>query len=147
MGLPDCQRADQANCILSWQSFAEPANTSLVTDVYKGSTGFNGRKREQADMLCVNPVTGSPAPSAPRQSAGTLVPTDETLREATLTPGAVGARCDKGFLLINGRDNELPEFGRYVLPGNNYHVFDYALFWGDIRRDFGRRLLAFRTPQ
>jgi hypothetical protein len=145
MGLPDCRRADQANCILSWQSFAEPANTSLVTDVYKGSTGFNGKKREQSDMLCVNPVTGSPAPSAPGQSAGTLVPTDQTLREATLSPGAVGARCDKGFLLITGRENELPELGPYVLPGNNYHVYDYALFWGDIRRDFKRRLFAYRS--
>ncbi|MEA3057316.1 MAG: hypothetical protein QOF34_131, partial [Sphingomonadales bacterium] len=32
--------------------------------------------------------------------------------------------------------------GPYVLPGNNYHVYDYALFWGAIRRDAERRLAA-----
>jgi hypothetical protein len=147
MGLPACSRPDQAGCILSWQSFSEPANTDLVTDVFEGSTGFNGQKRRRADMLCVNPVTGSPAPSAPAQSAGTLVPTDQALSDANLVSGVVGARCEGGFLLINGADNELPELGPYVLPGNNYHVYDYALFWGDIRRDFARRLGAFRTAR
>ena len=142
MGLPACERPEQAGCILSWQSFSEPANTDLVTDVFEGSTGFNGQPRRREDMLCVNPVTGSAAPSTPGQSAGTLVPTDQTLSDATLVTGAVGVRCEGGFLLIRGRDNQLPEFGRYVLPGNNYHVFDYALFWGDIRRDVERRRQA-----
>jgi len=144
MGLPACTRPDQARCILSWLSFAEPANTTLITDVFEGSTGFNGEKRRRQDLLCINPVTGSSEPSAPAASAGTLVPTDETLSDATLEPGAVGARCEGGFLLINGRDDRLPELGPYVLPGNFYHVYDYALFWGDIRRDFERRLSAFR---
>jgi hypothetical protein len=31
-----------------------------------------------------------------------------------------------------------------VLPGNNYHVYDYALFWEAIRRDAGRRVAAWR---
>jgi hypothetical protein len=147
MGLSACAKPDEARCLLSWQSFSEPANTDLVTDVFEGSTGFNGQKRRRQDMLCVNPVTGSPAPSAPGQSAGTLVPTDQALTDATLVPGTVGARCEGGFLLISGRDNELPELGPYVLPGNNYHVYDYALFWGDIRRDFARRLQAFRVSR
>jgi hypothetical protein len=34
--------------------------------------------------------------------------------------------------------------GPYVLPGNNYHVYDYALFWGAVRRDAERRLAAWR---
>jgi hypothetical protein len=147
MGLPACSRPDEARCILSWQSFSEPANTELITDVFEGSTGFNGSKRRRQDMLCVNPVTGTSAASAPAQSAGTSVPTDQTLTDATLVPGAVGARCEAGFLLINGRDKELPELGPYVLPGNNYHVYDYALFWGDIRRDIGRRLQAFQAAR
>jgi hypothetical protein len=118
-----------------------------VTDVYEGSQGFNGQPRQQLDMLCVNPVTGSPAPSAPGQSAGTLVPTDATMSDATLGQGLVGARCDNGFLLINGRDNDLPELGPFVLPGNNYHVYDYALFWADIRRDLSRRKQAWRAAR
>ncbi|UUR08854.1 DUF3089 domain-containing protein [Sphingomonas glaciei] len=147
MGLPACLRPDQARCLLSWQSFSEPANTDLITGVFEGSTGFNGQKRRREGMLCVNPVTGSSEPSTPAQSLGTLIPVDTALSDADLVPGAVGARCEGGFLLISGADDKLPELGPYVLPGNNYHVYDYALFWGDIRRDFARRLAAFRSAQ
>ena len=64
---------------------------------------------------------------------------------AELRPGAVPARCgERGFLLIG--DNEaLPAMGPYALPGNNYHVYDYALFWANIRADAERRLAAFEA--
>ena len=51
---------------------------------------------------------------------------------ATVTEGVVGAHCDKGLLIIDGN---IPPLGPYVLPGNNYHVYDFALFWGAVRRD------------
>jgi hypothetical protein len=34
-----------------------------------------------------------------------------------------------------------------VLPGNNYHVFDYALFWANIRADAAARLASFQTKR
>ena len=43
--------------------------------------------------------------------------------------------------MIGGASRTL---GAYVLPGNNYHVYDYALFWGSIRADAARRLAAWR---
>lgn len=142
MGLPACRSADQASCILSWQSFGSPANTSLVTDVYAGSTGFNGQRRRQEDMLCVNPLGGGQNGAAPPSAnLGTLVPDDQTFQDAVLRPGQVGARCERGFLIIDG---EVPDLGPFVLPGNNYHVYDYALFWGNLRRDAERRLAAWQ---
>jgi len=51
----------------------------------------------------------------------------------------VGAHCDKGLLILDAMP---PQLGSFVLPGNNYHVYDYALFWGSIRRDAERRLVA-----
>jgi hypothetical protein len=55
--------------------------------------------------------------------------------------GAVPARCDPaGFLLIGQEVEGLPP---YVLPGNNYHVFDYALFWANLRADVAARLATF----
>jgi hypothetical protein len=62
-----------------------------------------------------------------------------------LQAAGVGARCDvRGFLLI-GKAEDVPDLGPYVLPGNNYHVYDYALFWADIRADAVRRLKAFEA--
>ncbi|MDV3256964.1 MAG: hypothetical protein LOX97_04115, partial [Sphingomonas sp.] len=69
---------------------------------------------------------------------GTLVP-DASLKTARLERGLVGARCHDGFLLISG---DVPAMGPYVLPGNNYHVYDYALFWGSVRFDAKQRLAA-----
>ena len=141
MGLPACRSAAEAGCILSWQSFAEPANRSMVTDVYDNSIGPNGVKRLRADMVCINPITGIHGGAAPpAANLGTLVPTIDLTR-AALTPGLVGARCVGGFLTIDGA---IPKLGPYVLPGNNYHVYDYALFWGSIRADAARRLAAWR---
>ncbi len=140
-GLSPCTAADQAGCILSWQSFTEPANASLVLGNWVGSKSASGVERKRADMLCTNPLTGTrDGQASPAANLGSLVPTTD-LSSAVLSVGQVGAHCDKGFLILDGA---IPPLGRYVLPGNNYHVYDYALFWGSIRADAERRLKAFR---
>ena len=142
--LPVCERADQARCLVSFQSFAEPADASMITDVYDRSTGPGGVRRAGSPMVCVNPLTGTRGAAAPAEAnLGSLVPNGD-FSDAAFTPRAVPARCDvRGFLLIGDKDG-LPDYGRYVLPGNNYHVFDYALFWANLRADAERRLAAFR---
>ncbi len=140
LGLPACARANQAGCILSWQSFAEPADPSLIVDTFDRTTGFTGRPRKGSPILCTNPLTGASGGSAPATAnLGTLYPSAD-LSTADIAPGRVPARCDgRGFLLIG----EPPSVGQYVLPGNNYHVYDYSLFWANIRADAARRLAAY----
>ena len=144
LGLPPCRSPDQAGCVLSWMSFAEPANPDLVVESYEASTGLTGGKREREDILCVNPLTGSQnGTAAPAANRGTLVPSAD-FRSAILVPGRVGARCDRGLLILEG---EIPLLGRYVLPGNNYHVYDYALFWDAVRADALRRERAWQASR
>lgn len=141
LGLSACERAGQARCILSWQSFGEPADPKMVTDVYDASVTPNGQKRAGSPMLCVNPLTGNAGDGAEATAnLGTLLPND-ALSEADIRPGIVPARCAVGGFLLIGR--ELPDLPPYVLPGNNYHVFDYALFWANIRADAAARLKSF----
>jgi Protein of unknown function (DUF3089) len=141
LGLPSCATADQSNCILSWQSFAEPADTTQISAVYDATTGFTGQSRRGTKMLCTNPLTGIPDTGAGApDNEGTIIPNAD-LTDGTLETHQIPARCDaRGFLLIG-----LPpeKIGAYVLPGNNYHVFDYSLFWANIRIDADRRLKAF----
>lgn len=139
MGLPACARADQRGCILSWQSFAEPADPKLIVETYDRTTGFDGRPRRGTRMLCTNPLTGTPFSDAPASAnLGTLFPSTD-LSTATIAAGKVGARCDdRGFLLIGAA----PDVGPYALPGNNYHVYDYSLFWANVRADAARRMAA-----
>ncbi|HST36892.1 MAG TPA: DUF3089 domain-containing protein [Allosphingosinicella sp.] len=144
---PACARPDEPACILSWQSFSEPADPSQVTDAYDASAGPGGVARAGTTMLCTNPLTGTRGGAAgAERNLGTLVP-DEDFSGAELRPGAVPARCGpRGFLSI-GDNAALPEMGPYALPGNNYHVYDYALFWSNIRADAERRLAAFEGPR
>lgn len=141
LGLPECRRPDQTGCVLSWLTFAEPADPSLVIDSYDKTTGFDGRPRDHTPIICTNPLIGRPdIPVPARFNLGTLYPSKD-LATAEITAGRVPARCrGRGFLLIGGP----PAVGPYVLPGNNYHVYDYSLFWANVRADAKRRMAAFR---
>jgi hypothetical protein len=139
LGLPACTRSDQAGCILSWMTFGEPANPDFIFEDWSKTTGYAGGQRSRDRVLCVNPISGvRNGAAAAQDNPGTLVPTAD-FHSATLQPGLIGAHCAKGLLVIDGTP---PPLGPYVLPGNNYHVYDYALFWGAIRRDAERRLAA-----
>lgn len=141
LGLPGCTAAGQAHCILGWQSFADPADPRMIRTYFDNSKGPTGIARKGSAMLCVNPITGTAGGAAPATAnRGALVP-QPGMTGADLTSGLVPARCTpEGILLIGA---EPPGFGAYVLPGNNYHVFDYALFWANIRADAAVRLQTF----
>ncbi len=137
LGLPACATPSQGGCIASWSSFAEPADPGRVLDTYRNSIGFDGELRGESPILCLNPLTGTLNGSAPADAnLGTLVPND-ALSDGVLVAGAVPARCDERGLLLIG---DPPELGPYVLPGNNYHVYDIPLFWRNVQEDVARRL-------
>ena len=67
LGLPACACADQTGCILSWMSFGEPANPDLILKEWSKTKGLNGGERRQADVLCVNPISGTSDGAAQRR--------------------------------------------------------------------------------
>ncbi len=140
LGFPACTSPAQAGCVMTWLSFAEPAEPGLLLHTYRAEPGFDGLPRGEEPVLCTNPLTGGAAPAAPASAnRGTLVPSAD-LTAGKLTPGLVPARCDPktGLLLIG----EPPKLGAYVLPGNNYHIYDLLLFWSNVREDIARREAA-----
>jgi len=143
MGIEACANAAQTGCLLSWSSFAEPADPSAVIETYANSVGFDGSQRGTSQIVCTNPITGAIGEAAEASSnLGTLVP-DDSISTGELVPAAVPARCDERGLLMIGAP---PELGSYVLPGNNYHVYDYPLFWANTQADVVRRVIALETP-
>lgn len=139
LGLPECTAPDQRGCLLSWESFAEPADPRLILDTFDNTIGLDGQPRRGTRIVCTNPLTGTADATAPASAnKGTLFPTQD-MSGARIEAGKVPARCTGRGLLLIGPP---PELGPYVLPGNNYHVYDYALFWASVRADVARRLAA-----
>jgi hypothetical protein len=143
MGLPACAEAGQSGCIVSWLTVAEPADPDMMVDAWRRSEGLDGAALNGATFVCTNPLTGMAGGEAPATAnLGTLMP-DIANKSGSLTAGRVAARCrDDGFLSIG----DVPDLGLgpYVLPGNNYHLFDVTLFWANLRADFIRRVAAWR---
>lgn len=148
LGLPACSAADESGCVLSWASYAEPADTSQVLAAFDTTTAPGGMARKGTPLVCINPLTGTPDAVAPASAnSGAVIPSAD-LKTGTLVKATIPARCDtkeggRGFLLVGAPPRGIT---RYVLPGNNYHVFDYSLFWTNIRADVARRLLVHGGP-
>ncbi len=142
LGLPACSGPEATGCILSWQSYAQPAEPEAMLKSFDGSATPDGRPRKGTHMLCTNPITGTPDSVAPAAAnLGSAIPSGD-LKTATLEAGMIPARCaGRGLLLVG----EPPNLGPYILPGNNYHVYDYSMFWANIRADAARRLAAFEA--
>lgn len=139
MGMSACETPVQTGCVISWLSFAEPGETGMMVKAYARRPALDGKAPGSSAFLCSNPLTGSRGVSASASAnIGTLVPAKD-LRSGKLVAGMVPARCGRdGFLHIGPG----PDMGPYVLPGNNYHVYDIPLFWKNLRSDFIRRVDA-----
>ncbi len=142
LDFPACATPNQARCLVTWSSFAEPADPSMVFERYTATPGFDGQPRGEEPIVCVNPVTGTLNGTADASdNLGTLKPTSD-FSSGELIPGMVPARCDprNGLLLIG----DPPDLGPGVLPGNNYHVYDIPLFWANLKADVARRMAAWK---
>lgn len=141
LGLPACRAPDQTGCVLSWQSFGQPAEPEEVLRVFEQGAGLSGNPRKGTHMLCTNPLTGSAdTPAAPASASLGLSTRAEEGDGRIFSASGVGAACDeRGVLILSAN----PDLGPFVLPGNNYHVYDIALFWANVRTDAMRRLAAF----
>jgi len=143
MGLPACTAPEQAGCVMSWISFAEPANHEMLVKSFSHRAGLDGQPLGESAFLCTNPLTGGTAePANAEANLGTLVPNVED-KTGTLVPKMVPARCGEDHFLYIG---EPPDLGPYVLPGNNYHLYDVPLFWANLRADVAARVKAWK-PQ
>lgn len=146
MGVPACARADETGCVQSWLSVADPADTQMLQKAYARRTGLDAQSVAGSPFLCSNPLTGVPDTAAGAEAnLGTLVP-DFKARAGTMAVQVVPAACGPDHFLHIGPPPKL-DLGAYVLPGNNYHLYDMTLFWANLRADFERRTQAWLAKQ
>lgn len=144
MGLPACASAGQPGCVASWLSFAEPADPKETREAYLRNPALDGQLPGTSPMLCTNPLSWTIGTAAPATlNRGTLVP-GKAEGQGDLKPGMVPARCGPDQFLLIGPP---PEMGDYVLPGNNYHVYDIPLFWANLRQNVAAQVASWQKQQ
>lgn len=141
-GIEACEGRTDTGCVVSFQSFADGGDPSMILAGFDSTPGLNGQPHLGTQMLCTNPLNwkvGGKAAKAANKGAVALTGGDATL-PAPLE-GLTGARCGAdGILYLS----EAPQGGwrEYVMTGDNYHVYDFNLFYMNIRENAAARAAA-----
>ena len=126
-GLPTCEHATQTRCQVSWNTMAAGS--------CEGACEILG----QSNNVCVNPLTWSTdgAHAAHEANLGSIA-IDEDSRIET---GVADAQCQDGQLIVT--DIRSPNYGARPFGKGNYHIYDYAFYYMNIRQNVRARVEAF----
>lgn len=144
-GIDACQTATQTGCVVSYQTFGPNGDTAGIEGFFQSTTSLSGIARAGTKMLCTNPLTWTidgAAEADANLGAQIRVPDDSPLREPLV--GFDGAACDEnGFLFLNSVPGE--DWQEFKMSGENFHVYDYHLFYGNIRQNAASRVAAWKA--
>lgn len=144
-GIEPCQTTNDTQCVVSYQTFGPEGETEGIKTFFETSTSLAGLARAGTQMLCTNPLTwtidGSAAADA-NIGAQARVPDDESLGDPIKALN--GAACDaNGFLILENEPGEA--WQEFKMSGENYHVYDYHKFYGNIRTNAVERVAAWKS--
>lgn len=143
-GYAACDTPAATGCVASWQSFGEPADPSGVLAAYGAAPGPTGVARSGTPMVCTNPLNWQTGTTRVEADAnlGALPFVEGGQPMAAIEKSLTGAACDDTGILRLTLNPQGP-FAQQLMPGENYHVYDYALFWANIRANAQTRVDAF----
>jgi hypothetical protein len=126
-GIPVCESPDQTGCWLTWNSVAK--------SVPGGRIG--------KDAVCVNPLTwktdGEYAAHA--INLGGVSFSEDESEAPDPDVGVVCAQCVDGLLVISRP--EVEGYSYMPMGKDNYHIYDYGLFYMNIRENVRERVEAY----
>jgi hypothetical protein len=146
LGLPDgigpCRSPTDTGCYLTWNSLAPTANRAVWQQT--STIWLDKAYREIAGrpLTCINPLTGTLDGAAPAtDNLGGLAFVAENLPMPAPRKHLTGAACTDGVLLVTPPTDD-PGLTVSVF-GGNYHIYDYNLFYLNIREGLDTRIDAY----
>ena len=143
-----CRSPDEIGCVISYQTFGpegDPAGLHAYMDI---SVGLAGMPRKGTQMLCNNPQNWGIGASA-EQSAhlgALLLPDDGNAPLGKPILNFTGSKCgNDGILYLSGIPGEA--WQDFKLQGENFHVYDYHMFYMNIRANAALRALTWLGKQ
>jgi hypothetical protein len=139
-GIGVCDGPQDTGCLVGWTTIAAGGDDARYREqMIRRADGY--RENAQARRVCVNPLTWGADEIAARRNANLgAVDFTDGAEHGPLQVGLTGAQCRDGTLYI---ERPRAGFTRMVLEGSDYHVFDYNLFYENIRRNAAARVAAF----
>jgi hypothetical protein len=102
------------------------------------------RERIARSSVCVNPLTWRADGKFAAQElnlGGVVFPEDGETEPPEPDVGVVSARCEEGVLVISRP--EVEGYSYMPMGPGNYHIYDYSLFYMNIRRNAEERVEAY----
>lgn len=136
-----CERADDTGCILTWNTLAEGSDAQAQRVDFARRSGAPPELANQP-FACTNPLTwlrSTTLAPASLDIGGWIY--GHGVRPRQIDPHLVSARCDDGALFVSEPDDVAYRIA--MLPGGNYHNYDYQLAYMNIRKNAKDRVDAF----
>jgi hypothetical protein len=137
--VPLCAALEQTGCVVTWSSVGpEVSRDRFEETLVHGPDGY--RKNGGREIACVNPLTGRADSelALPPFNLGAVRFIDD---EPPAPRPSVGAQCVDGLLEITRP--EQPDLQITPMGRDDFHLYDYSLFYINLRRDVERRVEAF----
>ena len=122
-GVPVCETPTQTGCQVTWNTVGPAAGDLLASP----------------DNICVNPLTWRVDGDHAGHDANLGAVNFD--RAITHEPGAADAQCRDGRLQVS--EIRSSNYSMMPLGRDNYHIYDYALFYVNIRQNVETRVDAF----
>ncbi len=138
-----CAKPDQTRCLVSWNAYLGDSDTTgyktSSLDYAVHAFGPVADKR----MVCVNPLTFDlDKPKAPASAnLGALATEPSPGPLAPLVPGATGAECVDGVVMVD--PGAAVTLKVKALPGGSMHYHDVSLFYENVRENAELRAKAY----
>jgi hypothetical protein len=141
-----CQGATDTGCVITWSTLADDADGQAMRAAFAKRSGVTddavATSFAQHKFVCINPLSwsaGDATAPASLDLGGWVYGRGVTPRPPD--PGLVSARCDDGGLYVSRPDDIAYRIA--LLPGGNYHNYDYQLAYMNIRANAIARVNAF----
>ena len=140
-----CESAGQTGCVVTWSSLAQDANAQEQREDFVVRSGAAPEMATHR-FVCTNPLTWT--------TSTALAPASDDLggwaygsgsSPRPIDPHLVSMRCDNGALFVSRPADRI--YRLKLLPGGNYHDYDYQLAYMNIRENAKARVKAFLSAR
>ncbi|MBI1262536.1 MAG: DUF3089 domain-containing protein [Rhizobiales bacterium] len=140
-GIPVCESASETGCMINWNSVRDAVDRENWT--VNGKTWADGAytKIGEKELTCINPLTwkrNDTAPASANLGSLPFVTADQPFPAAE--PALTGAACSNDVLVVSPPEKEGYTYGVF---NGDYHIYDYNLFYLNIRENLRTRIDSF----